>query len=81
VAIVRTGKCGGRRGEHDVVAVAVEAGEAPEALRGLEQGYEERDGSNMGWIKVDPLLDSLHGDPRFEALVQKVDRTKTESKQ
>ncbi|MEY2563278.1 MAG: hypothetical protein QOH88_1471 [Verrucomicrobiota bacterium] len=43
-----------------------------EALRGLEQGYEERDGSNMGWIKVDPLLDPLHGDPRFEALVHKV---------
>jgi TolB-like protein len=43
-----------------------------EALRGLEQSYEERDGSNIGWIKVDPLLDSLHGDPRFEALVQKV---------
>jgi TolB-like protein/Tfp pilus assembly protein PilF len=43
-----------------------------EAMRGLEQGYEERDGSNIGWIKVDPLLDPLHGDPRFEALVQKV---------
>ena len=43
-----------------------------EALRWLEQGYEERDGSNIGWIKVDPLLDPLHGDPRFEALVQKV---------
>ena len=43
-----------------------------EALRWLEQGFEERDGSNIGWIKVDPLLDSLHGDPRFEALVQKV---------
>jgi tetratricopeptide (TPR) repeat protein len=43
-----------------------------EALRGLEQGYEERDGSNIGWIKVDPLLDPLHGDPRFEALVQKI---------
>lgn len=43
-----------------------------EALRALEQGYEERDGSNMGWIKVDPLLDSLHGEPRFDALVQKV---------
>ena len=43
-----------------------------EALRGLEQGYEERDGSNIGWIKVDPLLDPLHGDPRFETLVQKV---------
>ena len=43
-----------------------------EALRWLEQGYNERDGSNICWINVDPLLDSLHGDPRFEALVQKV---------
>jgi TolB-like protein/Tfp pilus assembly protein PilF len=43
-----------------------------EALRWLEQSFAERDGSNINWIKVDPLLDSLHGDPRFEALVQKV---------
>jgi adenylate cyclase len=43
-----------------------------EALHWLEQSYEERDGSNINWIKVDPLLDSLRGDPRFEALVQKV---------
>ena len=43
-----------------------------EALRWLEQDFEQRDGSNICWIKVDPLLDSLHGDPRFEALVQKV---------
>jgi len=43
-----------------------------EALRWLEQGYAERDGSNISTIKVDPLLISLHGDPRFEALVQKV---------
>jgi len=43
-----------------------------EALRWLEQGVKERDGSNISWINVDPLLDSLHGDPRFEALVQKV---------
>jgi tetratricopeptide (TPR) repeat protein len=49
-----------------------------EALRWLEQGYEERDGSNISWIKVDPLLDSLHGDPRFEALVQKVVASKTQ---
>jgi TolB-like protein/tetratricopeptide (TPR) repeat protein len=51
-----------------------------EALRWLEQGFEERDGSNIAWIKVDPLLDSLHGDPRFEALVQKVVAPKTEPK-
>ena len=51
-----------------------------EALRWLEQGYEERDGSNLCWINVDPLLDSLHGDPRFEALVQKVIAPKSEPK-
>src|ERR1700730_12884156 len=49
-----------------------------EALRWLEQSFKERDGSNINWIKVDPLLDSLHGDPRFEALVQKVVAPKTQ---
>src|SRR5213595_3655714 len=52
-----------------------------EALRWLEQGFAERDGSNICWIKVDPLLDSLHGDPRFEALVQRVVAPKSEAKQ
>jgi tetratricopeptide (TPR) repeat protein len=51
-----------------------------EALRWLEQGFEERDGANISWIKVDPLLDPLHGNPRFEALVQKVVAPKTEPK-
>ncbi|MEY2545540.1 MAG: hypothetical protein QOG48_657 [Verrucomicrobiota bacterium] len=49
-----------------------------EAVRWLEQGLKERDGSNICWIKVDPLLDPLHGDSRFEALVQKVVRPKTQ---
>ena len=52
-----------------------------EALRWLEQGFKERDGSNICWIKVDPLLDALHGDPRFESLVQKVTGPKTEGRQ
>jgi len=43
-----------------------------EAIRWLEKSFEERDGSNISWIKVDPLLDPLRGEPRFEALVQKV---------
>jgi TolB-like protein/Flp pilus assembly protein TadD len=43
-----------------------------EALRWLEQGYAERDGSDISTIKIDPLLAPLHGDPGFEALVQKV---------
>jgi TolB-like protein/lipoprotein NlpI len=49
-----------------------------EALRWLEQGLKERDGADISWINVDPLLDSLHGDPRFKALVQKVVAPKTE---
>jgi TolB-like protein/tetratricopeptide (TPR) repeat protein len=49
-----------------------------EAMRWLEQGFKERDGSNICWIKVDPLLDPLHGNPRFEALVQKVIAPKTQ---
>jgi TolB-like protein/Tfp pilus assembly protein PilF len=47
-----------------------------EALHWLEQGFEDGDGGNIGAINVDPLLYRLHGDPRFEALVQKVVRPK-----
>src|SRR5438874_2875301 len=49
-----------------------------EALRWLEQSFTDRDGSNIGAIKVDPLLDPLRGDPRFETLVQKVVAPKTQ---
>jgi TolB-like protein/Tfp pilus assembly protein PilF len=38
----------------------------------LEQAYEQRDGYNIGFIKIDTSLDPLRGDPRFEALVQKI---------
>ena len=43
-----------------------------EALRLLNRTFETGDGSSLTWIKVDPLLDPLRGDPRFEALVQKI---------
>jgi TolB-like protein/Flp pilus assembly protein TadD len=47
-------------------------GDRNEALRWLEEGYRDRDGFNMGSIRVDPLLTPLHGDPRFEALAEKI---------
>jgi TolB-like protein/Tfp pilus assembly protein PilF len=47
-------------------------GNKEQALRWLEQSLADRDGSNVGYVKVDPLWDRLRGVPRFEALVQKV---------
>ena len=56
----------------------ISLGQKDAAISALEQGYAEADGDNIGTIKVDPLLDPLRGDPRFEALVEKVTRPKTE---
>jgi Tetratricopeptide repeat len=47
-------------------------GNRDEAVRWLEQGIADHDGVNIGMIKIDPWLDPLRGDPRFEVLVQKV---------
>ncbi|MEY2545539.1 MAG: hypothetical protein QOG48_656 [Verrucomicrobiota bacterium] len=43
-----------------------------QALRWLEQSYQDRAGSDIGYIRVDPLFDPLRGDPRFEALAEKI---------
>ncbi len=51
-----------------------------EALRSIERAVAIRDGSSLTWIKVDPMLDPLRGDARFEALVEKVVGRKSEPK-
>jgi tetratricopeptide (TPR) repeat protein len=52
--------------------VYIGLGDKEEALRWLEKSYQDRAGSDVGWIRVDPLLDQLRGDPRFEALAERV---------
>src|SRR2546430_5507185 len=47
-------------------------GDRNEALNWLEESYRERDGNNIAAIRVDPMFASLHGDPRFEALAEKI---------
>ena len=47
-------------------------GDKEEAIRWLEQSYQDRAGNDIGWIRVDSLLNSLHDDPRFEALAEKI---------
>jgi TolB-like protein/Tfp pilus assembly protein PilF len=47
-------------------------GNKEEALRWLEKAYDDRAGDALRFVKVEPLLDPLRGDPRFEALVAKI---------
>jgi TolB-like protein/Flp pilus assembly protein TadD len=57
---------------YSLALIYVGLGDHNEALNWLEQGYREHDGFNIGPIRVDPLLAPLHGDPRFEALAEKI---------
>lgn len=66
---------------YDRALVYLANGNKEEALRWLEQSYADRDGANLSWINVEPILDPLHGDARFEALVQKVIGPKPEPNQ
>ena len=54
-------------------------GEKERAIDELERGYREGETNYLFVIKVDPLLDELRSDPRFEALVQKVLAPKSDS--
>ena len=47
-------------------------GNRDEAIRRSEQAIADHESLTVILIKVDPMLDPLRGDPRFEALVQKV---------
>lgn len=60
-------------------AVYLGLGEKGKALDWLEKAYEDRD-PIFWWIDGDQLYDSVRNEPRFQALVQKIDRTKAESK-
>jgi TolB-like protein/Tfp pilus assembly protein PilF len=47
-------------------------GDRAEAMNWLEQGYRDRNGYELGSLRVDPFLAPLRGDPRFEALAEKI---------
>jgi hypothetical protein len=52
--------------------VHVGFGENDKAIDFLERDYREQVDYELALLKVDPMLDPLRGDPRFEALVSKV---------
>jgi TolB-like protein/Tfp pilus assembly protein PilF len=47
-------------------------GDKNRAMDELEHAYRENDGGDIYNIKIDPMLDELRGDPRFEALAEKI---------
>ena len=47
-------------------------GDREAALSALEKSFEELNGNTLEYIRTDPFLDPLRGDPRFEALAEKI---------
>ena len=56
---------------YPIATIHAALGEKEEALEWLERAYEERD-SWMPNIKIDPRLDSLHTEQRFQNLLRRM---------
>jgi hypothetical protein len=55
----------------DVAEMHAWRGETDAAFRWLDRAYRQRD-PGMEMVKIDPLLRSLHRDPRFPAVLTKM---------
>lgn len=56
---------------YNIATVLIGLGERDQALAQLEKAYADRS-MLLTYLMVDPELDSLHGDPRFEDLARRV---------
>jgi TolB-like protein/Tfp pilus assembly protein PilF len=54
-----------------VAALYASLGDIDRAFRWLEHAFEGRE-TFLVWLKVDPELDPLRGDPRFDALIRRI---------
>jgi len=57
---------------YSVALMFIGLGDKEHAMDALERAFREGAGNDLIGIKVDPILDDLRGEPRFEALVQKI---------
>src|SRR5438477_935603 len=58
--------------EYALALAYTSLGEKERAIEALERGFAGGNKSYLFLLPGDPFLDDLHGDPRFEALVQKI---------
>jgi hypothetical protein len=63
--------------EYAFALVQTSLGEKERAIEALERSYNGGNRSYLFILPVDPLLDDLRSDPRFETLVQKITAPKT----
>lgn len=54
-----------------IAAIHVALGDKDQAFESLEKAYEERSGW-LSRLKVDPIFEDLHSDPRFTNLGQRI---------
>ena len=58
--------------QYSFALVLIGLGDKEGAIDALERAYGNREGVDICTIRVDPFLDELRGQPRFEALAEKI---------
>src|SRR5262249_17369285 len=58
-------------GTYEVAFIYAALGEKDQAIEWLEKAYEVRD-QGLAFLKVDPPLDPLRSDPRFERILRRM---------
>jgi tetratricopeptide (TPR) repeat protein len=62
-------------GRYEIALVYTGLGEKQEAFKWLEEAYNTHD-VGLVYLKIDPCLDPLRSDPRFDDLLRRVGLTK-----
>jgi len=58
--------------QYSFALVLLGLGDKEKAMDALERSYGNGEGGDVGIIRADPFLDDLRGQPRFEALAEKI---------
>jgi DNA-binding winged helix-turn-helix (wHTH) protein/Flp pilus assembly protein TadD len=60
---------------YDIAPIYAALGDKGHTLQSLEKAYEDRSGWLAWWLKVDPRLNAVRSEPRFEKLLRQVGHT------